>query len=112
MSAPKTYSAILKAISELQGRAEAARIKEAAGVIKRIQDAMQVYGLTVEDLTKQPPAKPRAAAKATGRKAKRPVKYSDSNGNTWAGGGSMPVWLREQVEQGKDIEEFLTAKTG
>lgn len=112
MATPKTYSAMLKHIAELQKQAEAMRIKEAAGVIKRIQDAMQVYGLTAEDLKPQKP-KPRPIKKEPARKVARPkraAKYTDGQGNTWAGGGSMPVWLRDLVNQGKSIEEFRIQK--
>ena len=117
MATPKTYSAMLKHIADLQQQAEAMRLKEAAGVIKRVQEAMQVYGLTVEDLKKKPKPTPKEEPRVVkktrgGRPGKRSAKYADTNGNTWAGDGSMPVWLREQVEQGKSIEEFLIQKQG
>lgn len=113
MGTPKTYSAMLRHIAELQKQAEAMRVKEAAGVIKRVQEAMQVYGLTPEDLkvkkprvVKETPAKVEPEVPKVRKKVTRPAKFADDKGNAWAGGGSMPVWLREQVEQGKSIEEF------
>ena len=138
MPTPKTYSAMMKHIAHLQVQAEALRVKEAAGVIKRVREAMEVYGITPEQLdpAKKPRKKykPRAAKKAkvvarprmilrktkgTAKKrrasplagvAKR-VKYADKNGNTWSGGGSQPIWLREQLAAGKSIDEFLVKKT-
>jgi DNA-binding protein H-NS len=37
------------------------------------------------------------------------IKYKDSKGNTWAGRGVHPVWLREALKQGKKLEHFLVA---
>ena len=35
-----------------------------------------------------------------------PVKYRGPNGETWAGRGMKPVWLREQLEKGRMLEDF------
>jgi DNA-binding protein H-NS len=39
-----------------------------------------------------------------GRKV--PPKYRDRSGNTWAGRGAMPVWLREKIKAGAKLEDF------
>jgi len=44
-----------------------------------------------------------------GRKA--PVKYRDRSGNTWAGRGAQPVWLREKLKAGAKLEDFAVHKT-
>jgi hypothetical protein len=44
-----------------------------------------------------------------GRKA--PVKYRDKQGNTWAGRGAQPVWLREKLKAGAKLEDFAVQKT-
>ena len=44
-----------------------------------------------------------------GRKV--PVKYRDRAGNTWAGRGAQPVWLREKLKAGAKLEDFAVAKT-
>jgi DNA-binding protein H-NS len=44
-----------------------------------------------------------------GRKA--PVKYRDRSGNTWAGRGATPVWLRERLKAGAKLEDFAVEKT-
>jgi hypothetical protein len=34
------------------------------------------------------------------------VKYRDKEGNTWAGRGAQPVWLREKLKAGAKLEYF------
>ena len=44
-----------------------------------------------------------------GRKA--PIKYRDRSGNTWAGRGATPIWLREKLKGGAKLEDFAVHKT-
>ena len=44
-----------------------------------------------------------------GRKV--PIKYRDRSGNTWAGRGAQPVWLREKLQGGAKLEDFAVHKT-
>jgi DNA-binding protein H-NS len=44
-----------------------------------------------------------------GRKV--PIKYRDKEGNTWAGRGAQPVWLREKLKAGAKLEDFALQKT-
>jgi DNA-binding protein H-NS len=44
-----------------------------------------------------------------GRKA--PIKYRDRSGNTWAGRGAQPVWLREKLKAGANLEDFAVHKS-
>jgi DNA-binding protein H-NS len=39
------------------------------------------------------------------------VKYRDKEGNTWAGRGAQPVWLREKLKAGAKLEDFAVEKT-
>src|SRR5262249_8729936 len=39
------------------------------------------------------------------------VKYRDKEGNTWAGRGAQPVWLREKLKMGGKLEDFAVKKT-
>jgi DNA-binding protein H-NS len=39
------------------------------------------------------------------------VKYRDKSGNTWAGRGAQPVWLREKLRAGAKLEDFSVHKT-
>jgi DNA-binding protein H-NS len=43
-----------------------------------------------------------------GRKV--PVKYRDKEGNTWAGRGAHPVWLREKIKSGAKLDDFAVQK--
>ena len=39
------------------------------------------------------------------------VKYRDRSGNTWAGRGAQPVWLREKLKAGAKLEDFAVHET-
>src|SRR6266699_334881 len=38
------------------------------------------------------------------------VKYRDRSGNTWAGRGAQPVWLREKLKAGAKLADFVVDK--
>jgi len=38
------------------------------------------------------------------------IKYRDKEGNTWAGRGAQPVWLREKLKDGAKLEDFAVQK--
>ena len=38
------------------------------------------------------------------------VKYRDTSGNTWAGRGAQPIWLREKLKAGAKLEDFAVQK--
>ena len=40
-----------------------------------------------------------------------PVKFRDRSGNTWAGRGAMPVWLRDKIKAGAKLEDFAVDRT-
>jgi DNA-binding protein H-NS len=39
------------------------------------------------------------------------IKYRDRSGNTWAGRGAQPIWLREKLKVGAKLEDFAVHKT-
>jgi DNA-binding protein H-NS len=39
------------------------------------------------------------------------IKYRDKSGNTWAGRGAQPLWLREKLKAGAKLEDFAVQKT-
>jgi len=112
-----SFAALLEEQMKLNERVEAARKREVQGVIKRVREAMQIYGLTAADFEfppeksakrkAKPVRKPHAKFPALG--SKKPAKYTDGK-HTWAGGGSTPLWLREKLEQGHKLEDFLINK--
>lgn len=110
----KTYAQIVKQIETLKDEADKLRRKEVEGVIGRIREAITVYGLTAADLglapakaTKAPKAavgQKRAARKAG--KAAAVAKYRNEAGQTWAGRGKRPQWLRDALAGGKTLADF------
>jgi DNA-binding protein H-NS len=107
----KTYAQIQKQIETLQREADKLKRKEVEGVIARIREAIQVYGLTAQDLGL--PSAPRrgrsAGAAKSGRRAGRAsteVRFRDEAGNTWGGRGPRPRWLREALASGKQLSDF------
>jgi DNA-binding protein H-NS len=40
------------------------------------------------------------------KRRKVAIKYRDKEGNTWAGRGAQPVWLREKLKAGAKLEDF------
>jgi DNA-binding protein H-NS len=41
---------------------------------------------------------------------KVPIKYRDKEGNTWAGRGAQPVWLREKIKAGAKLDDFAVQR--
>jgi DNA-binding protein H-NS len=39
------------------------------------------------------------------------VQYRDRSGNTWAGRGAQPVWLRKQLQGGAKLEDFAVNRS-
>ena len=55
------------------------------------------------------PSRGRRGSVLKGKKV--PPKYRDRAGNTWAGRGATPVWLREKLKAGAKLEDFAAEKT-
>lgn len=115
---PKSYVETLKDIEELNRKAEDLRKKEAPGVIERMKQAIQVYGITAADLgltagSESAARKPAKALKAPLKTSSKPSKssaepkYRDESGQTWGGMGKRPDWLRAALASGRKLEEFL-----
>lgn len=114
----KTYIQIVKQIEALKAEAEKVRKNEISGVIKRIREAIEHYGLSAQDLglaqggapaTKAAAAAPkkRQSAGKKAASAAREVKFRDEAGNTWGGRGKRPQWLRDALSSGKQLQDFL-----
>jgi len=113
----KTYAQVVKQIETLQQEADKLRRQEIEGVVSRIREAVEHYGLTAEDLGLAPKARRAAKAGAQpaakkGRKAAvakpaaRAVKFRDEAGHTWGGIGKRPQWLRDALAAGKTLQDF------
>ncbi|WP_182142289.1 H-NS family nucleoid-associated regulatory protein, partial [Cupriavidus necator] len=71
-------------------------------VVKEIQQWMQEYDLSIEDIAGKPSVKPAARAVPTKTKAAPPPRYRNpKTGQTWSGRGRAPAWI------GKKRERFL-----
>lgn len=101
----QSYSQIVQEIENLKRKAEAARAKEVAGVVRRMKEAIRVYGITAKDLGLNNAA---AAARATtkGSQGAGSAQFADDEGNTWVGRGPRPGWLKEALAAGRSLEEF------
>lgn len=111
----KSYAQLMKQIAKLQGEAESIRRKEAQGVIDRIKEAIDAYGLTAADLGLGVRKAGAAKVSTPGRKRRKPgrpkakaaPKFRDEAGNTWVGRGKRPDWLRNALASGRQLEDFL-----
>src|SRR5262245_33495995 len=54
------------------------------------------------------PARQGRGSALRGRKV--PVKFRDKAGNTWAGRGAMPIWLRDRIKAGAKLQDFAVDK--
>jgi DNA-binding protein H-NS len=110
----KSYQQILKQIEGLKAEAEKVRRDEVGGVIARIREAIEHYGLTAADLGlavrakpgPKPGAAPQRKKRKSAAKAAGVVKYSNGNGGTWGGRGKRPTWLRDALAAGKQLSDF------
>lgn len=105
----KTYKDVAAEIERLKAKAESLRKSEMAGVISRIKEAIDAYGLTAADLGLSVGAAPRAS-KSTARSTAASgvsagvAKYKDpATGKTWTGRGKPPLW----IQGAKDRSAFL-----
>lgn len=102
----ETQAAVLTKLSELH-----------TGKQKRVQELKaELASLTVGEASngagKPRRGRPRKVDRAVKsapakRRAKVQPKYRDKDGNTWAGRGVYPVWLRERIKKGAKLEQFL-----
>jgi DNA-binding protein H-NS len=104
----QSYKQIQKQIEALQQQAEHLRKKEIGGVVARIKEAIEHYGLTAEHLfgTKSSSGRGTSSKAAP---ASSTAKYSDGQGNAWFGRGPRPRWLRDALNAGRALEEFAAA---
>jgi DNA-binding protein H-NS len=66
-----------------------------------LQDQLSMLGSEIGNRIRRNPMKGRKVA----------IKYRDRAGNTWAGRGAQPVWLREKLKAGAKLEDFAVQKT-
>lgn len=83
-----------------------AKAKKASELRRQVEQTAEQLGISVTELLGlEKPA--RKTTRATG--AKVAPKYRDpaNPSLTWTGRGQKPVWLRERLEKGARLEDFL-----
>jgi DNA-binding protein H-NS len=88
--AKSTYAEIQKQIAELQSHAAAIKQDEVAGVVEKIREAIEVYGLTPDVLFGRRAGAKKVKATAAGKRRAAGTQYSDGSGNVWGGRGPRP----------------------
>lgn len=118
---PKSLAQIESQIAKLERERDAMQRKEVAGVVARIRQAIDYYGLTARDLgfdgtgvrhragsTKK--AEKAAPGAANGKRRVRPtigrIRYRDDSGNQWTGHGKRPQWFKDAIASGKKPEDL------
>ena len=115
----KTLAQLTSEMAHLQQKVDALKAKEVVGVIERIKEAIEHYGLIAADLGfSGPVAKGVKAIEATGQvvarkrrknAAKKPggvIRYRDDAGHSWTGHGKRPGWFLAALESGKTPQEL------
>jgi DNA-binding protein H-NS len=117
----QTLARIEAQIAKLERQREALRAKEVAGVVARIREAIDHYGLTAKDLgfggangtgrrVKSASAQKKTVARAAGRKRARPtvgkIRFRDEHGNAWTGHGKRPNWFKDAIASGRTPEDL------
>ncbi|QYK05829.1 H-NS family histone-like protein [Shewanella zhangzhouensis] len=99
------YNKLSKIIAEREEEAiaDAEANAERLAKIAELQKMIESAGLSLDDLGDVP-------TKVKSKRAPRPPKYSIEVGGetvTWTGQGRMPTVFKEQVQNGRSIEDFL-----
>ena len=107
----KSLDKVLAQIEQLQRQADALRKKEIAGVVARIQEAIEHYNLTPEELFGSSGSRGRRSGgrneAPAGRRKTGAAKYQGPEGQTWTGVGKRPRWFVEALQSGKSAEDLL-----
>ncbi len=98
---------------ELRRHANALRRREIDATVRRIQDDVLKYKLTVEQifgplrsamLEKEETAQ---GTRLVRRRGGALPKYQSAQGETWTGRGKQPRWFQEALRSGKTPEDLL-----
>lgn len=107
------YTELQTQIAALQKRADAILQAERQAAIETINELVTTFAIARSEIRfagastadRHPSAtttrKPHSSAGTT-----VPPRFRDAKGNTWAGRGMQPKWLREALEAGEKIEAF------
>lgn len=113
----RTLAQVRQQIEVLEKEAVSIKTKEIEGVVGRIREAIEFYGLTVEDLfeTKakklgRPKLTAGVAVKKGAKKKVALAKFKDpASDKTWTGHGKRPGWFVDAIASGKTSEDLAIA---
>ena len=83
-------------------------IKERAAGMRRQLQALGVLEGQSQSKRRSPKRQAQKRHALKGRPA--PVKYRGPKGETWAGRGLQPRWLKEELAKGRSLDEFANAE--
>lgn len=95
-------------IEELTRQADEIKAQERGNVIAELREKIALYGITARELRLDIPSEPYRERRRAGEGKEKPApKYTDRQGNFWAGGrGRKPAWVQEIINNGGNIEEY------
>lgn len=95
---------LLKQRADLDSQIREMQQSERQDAIRKIRELVAMYNIDVfKDLGPAGAARKQSAVKGTSVA----VKYRNAaTGDTWTGRGLKPKWLRQQLEEGKQLDDF------
>ena len=87
--------------TQVSERIDAMADRERRKLAEEFQEKAAKLGMTAEEVIRGP-KKPRTRAPA-----KPKYRDPDNPSRTWTGRGKQPVWLREALESGRNLNDFL-----
>jgi DNA-binding protein H-NS len=103
-----TYLELQAEIKELQALAEKIRQDELHTAISDIKSKISLYGITAKDLGFSDSKKHEVKVESKEPKKKLPAKFKNNEtGDEWSGRGNKPKWLKDAIDSGKAIDDFL-----
>ena len=88
-------------LSELQKEADEIIKSERIAVIREIQDKMNNFDITIEELQRKG-----KTAKPASSKSPAVIKYRKREHEYWVGRGPKPGWVKEVENRGESIEQY------
>lgn len=100
---------ILELINNAQAALKAAEVSERQAAIDEMKAAAEKYGFSFNELVGGAPTGTKRRASGAGRNTDLPAKYQhpENGALTWTGRGRMPNWLKEAVDGGAALDDYL-----
>jgi DNA-binding protein H-NS len=97
----------LRSLAQRESKLRQERERIRGKMVNEIIDIMEAHGIELAHLREVVRDRLEARRPTRGRNAKRPTKYRDDmTGDTWAGVGAQPKWIKDRLSQGRNLEDF------